>query len=259
VLTLTVSDADLNLDANTAETVPVDVSNTITLETETITLTETGLDTGVFAGTLPTMYGDDTGNNDLGTLYAQATEVVEVTYNDASPPAAIKDSTTAIAGYDGTVQFTGPVYPNGNISLQVDDLDLTAATITVTVVNMTTVPNESELVTLSKSPVVGVNEYVGDLATTSVAGSGDNDGTMSVAVGDMLEVTYIDVDTAEPAVKNEPRTDQVTVTAAPVVGGGGGGGCTLAVSGNSNVTLPGLLLMILGLGWLRRSRRSFSD
>jgi len=165
-------------------------------------------------------------------------------------------STQAVAGYDGSVQFTAPVTPNGNILLQVDDLDLdlTVPQITVTVVNQAT--NESEAVTLFQSLIAG--QYVGSLASTDVAGSGDDDGTMSVAVGDTLQVTYTDAVARDGSV-NVARTDQVTVTAAPVVGGGGGGGCTLAISGNSNVTLPGLLLMILGLGWLRRSRRSASD
>ena len=54
-------------------------------------------------------------------------------------------------------------------------------------------------------------------------------------------------------------TDQVTVTAAPVAGGGGGGGCTLASGDAANVTMPALLLLMLGLGWLRAGRRASRD
>jgi hypothetical protein len=252
-LTMTVADADLNADPNTAETVNVVVDNPTSNETETaVTLTETGNDTGVFEGTLPTGLGASDGDN-TGTIFAQAGESVQVTYMDASPVATLTASTLAVLGHDGTVQFTGPVTPNGNILMQVDDLDETGPEITVTVVNQAT--GESEDVKLFQSLIAG--QYVGSLASTDVAGSGDDDGTMSVAIGDTLQVSYTDVEDVNG--NTVVRTDQVTVTAAPVVGGGGGGGCTLAVSGNSNVTLPGLLLMILGLGWLRRSRRSFSD
>jgi hypothetical protein len=182
-------------------------------------------------------------------MNAEPLEFVRVTYQDAAPAAFLTASTQAVAGFDGTVQFTDAVIPNGNILIQVDDLDLVAGTIDVTVVNQTTL--ESELVTLNQSPIAG--QYVGGLTSTDVAGSADDDGTMSVAVGEVLVVTYTDAVAASGAV-NVARTDQVTVTAAPVAGGGGGG-CTLAVSGDMNATLPGLLVMILGLGWLRHVRR----
>jgi type II secretory pathway component PulC len=50
-----------------------------------------------------------------------------------------------VAGYDGTVQFTAPVYPGSDILIQVNDLDLDDPEIDVTVVNQLT--NESEEVT----------------------------------------------------------------------------------------------------------------
>jgi len=254
-LTLTVTDADLDMD------VKVVVENLTTNEIESaVTLTETGMDTGVFVGTLPTALApaaNTKGTDNDSVIDAYPGEVVRVTYNDQNPLAPITASTLAIAGYDGSVQFTAPVYPNSDISIQVDDPDLTAATITVTLVNQTTVPNESEVVTLSKSPIVGQNVYVGDLPSTSAAGSGNNDGALSVVPGDVLEVTYIDADTSNPAVKDEPRVDEVTVTAAPVAGGGGGGGGCTTGNGNAvNPTLPAVLIAILGLGWLRQRRRS---
>ena len=45
--------------------------------------------------------------------------------------------TTAVPGHDGSVQFTGPVYPGSDILIQVDDLDLIADTIDVTLENQT--------------------------------------------------------------------------------------------------------------------------
>ena len=135
---MTVADADLNVDPNTVETVDVVVDNLTTNETEDrVTLTETGVDTGVFEGSLPTTTGVVGVNND-GTMNADPAEFVQVTYQDAAPAAFLTASTQAVAGFDGTVQFTAPVFPNGNILIQVDDLDLVAGTIDVNVVNQDT-------------------------------------------------------------------------------------------------------------------------
>ena len=55
----------------------------------------------------------------------------------------------------------------------------------------------SETVTLNQSPIAG--QYVGGLTSTDVAGSGNDDGTMSVAVGEVLVVTYTDAVAASGA------------------------------------------------------------
>jgi MYXO-CTERM domain-containing protein len=121
----------------------------------------------------------------------------------------------------------------------------------VTVVDQST--GESEDVSLFQSLVAG--QYVGGLASTSVAGSGDDNGIMSVAAGDVLVVTYIDAVAGDGSV-NVARTDQITVAAAPAVSGGGGGGCSTGIGTGANPTMPALLLAILGLGWLRYHRRA---
>jgi hypothetical protein len=250
-LTLTVMDADLNVNDMAPDSVDVVVSNLDTSDTENnVTLTETGNGTGVFVGTLPSAIGPADGN-DSGTIYAASGETVQVTYVDANPPATLTASTLAVAGVDGTVQFTAPVYPNGDILIQVDDLDRNAPVITVTVVDQST--GESEDVSLFQSLVAG--QYVGGLASTSVAGSGDDNGIMSVAAGDVLVVTYIDAVAGDGSV-NVARTDQITVAAAPAVSGGGGGGCSTGIGTGANPTMPALLLAILGLGWLRYHRRA---
>ena len=55
-LDITVTDGDLNTDPAVAETIDVVVVNDVTGESETITLTETGSNTGVFAGTVDTNF-----------------------------------------------------------------------------------------------------------------------------------------------------------------------------------------------------------
>jgi hypothetical protein len=258
VLNLKVTDADLNLDNDALDTVDVVVENRgdndTVKETETVTLTETGNATGIFVGTLPTDHGafdpDGEGNNILFTDHG---EVVQVTYVDANPEATISAQTTAVPGHDGSVQFTAPVYPGSDILIQVDDLDLTADTIDVTLENQTT--GELETVTLFQSPVAG--QYVGSLpSSTDAADNADDSGTLVVAVGDVLVVTYTDAVRADGSL-DQDQTDQVTVTATPVAGGGGGGGGCTTGNGNAvNPTLPAVLIAILGLGWLRQRRRS---
>ena len=260
ILTLTVTDADLNVDPLAPDTVDVKVENlginNTVKETETVTLTETGNATGVFTGTLPTGHAAaDPGGDDNGIIYADHSEVVQVTYLDTSPAATLTAQTMAVPGHDGSMRFTAPVYLNtSTLKMQVDDLDLTAGTIAVTLLNQTT--NESELVTLFQSPVAG--QYIGSLpASTDAANAADDSGTLVIALGNVIQVTYNDEVAADGSL-NVARTDTVSVTAAPVVdsGGGGGGGCTTGNSSGVNPTMPALLFAILSLGWLRHHRRS---
>ncbi len=76
------TDADLDTDPAVAETVVVAVVNDVTGESESITLTETGPDTGIFSGTLPTVFGNVAGTDNDGTMNTQATDTVTVTYVD---------------------------------------------------------------------------------------------------------------------------------------------------------------------------------
>jgi hypothetical protein len=256
-LTLTVTDADLNVDNLAPDTVDAIVENLDTGEIENnVTLTETSVSSGVFSGTLSTGHAAaDPGGDNNGIIYANHSEVVQVTYVDVSPAATLTAQTTAVPGHNGSVKFTAPVYPGSEIMVQVDDLDLSEGTISVTLVNQTT--NESEGVTLYQSPVAG--QYVGSLPSSrDAANNGDDSGTLVVATGNVLQVTYTDA-VVEDGSLNVARTDEITVTTASVVddgGGGGGGGCTTGNSSGMNPTMPALLFAILGLGWLRLHRRS---
>jgi acyl dehydratase len=260
-LTLTVTDADLNVDNMVPDTVDVVVENLDTGEVENnVTLTETGVASGVFTGTLSTGHAAaDPGGDDNDIIYANHREVVQVTYVDASPVATLTAQTTAAPGHNGSVKFTAPVHPGSDILVQVDDLDLSEGTISVTLANETT--SESEVVTLYQSPIAG--QYVGSLPSSrDAANNADNSGTLVVAPGDVLVVSYTDA-VAEDGSLDVVLTD--TVTAVEVVddgdggGGGGGGGCTTGHSSGVHPTMPALLFAILGLGWLRHHRRSARD
>ncbi|MEM7083187.1 MAG: OmpA family protein [Pseudomonadota bacterium] len=125
-LTITVTDADLDLNAALVETLVVTVVNDVTGETEQITLTETGPNTGVFSGTVATTPGTTAGVNNDGTLNTQAGDTVTVTYTDQLDSAGMsvdRDDTNEVspdADGDGIPNATDPDDDNDGI-LDVDE------------------------------------------------------------------------------------------------------------------------------------------
>ncbi len=81
-LTLTVSDADLNANAAVIESVGVDLVNNDTGELEQIILTETGANTGVFSGSLPTAETAAAATNNDSLMHVQVAHTVTATYQD---------------------------------------------------------------------------------------------------------------------------------------------------------------------------------
>ncbi len=94
-LTITVTDADLNILATAAETVVVQVVNNNTGEVEQIALAETGIDTGLFTGTLATQPGGSAGTNNDGSMNTSAGNTLTVTYEDQLDAAGSSVSRTA--------------------------------------------------------------------------------------------------------------------------------------------------------------------
>jgi len=81
--TITVTDSDLNTNSGTTQTVTVTVVNSSTNESETVQLNETGSDTGIFTGTLPTTNSNVAGSNNSSNLNVATGQRVTVTYTDA--------------------------------------------------------------------------------------------------------------------------------------------------------------------------------
>ena len=95
-LAILVTDYDLSIDADSAETWMALITNAATGEQETIVLTEQGLDDSVYFGQLVTAYGDSAGVDEDGVMVAQAETQLFVTYSDplslAGPASAIVDT-----------------------------------------------------------------------------------------------------------------------------------------------------------------------
>ncbi|MBD3864714.1 hypothetical protein, partial [Olleya marilimosa] len=115
-LDVVVTDNDLNTDPLVAETIVVTVVNDVTGESEDITLTETGPNTGEFAGTVDTTFGTVAGTDNDGTINTQTGDTVTVTYDDVldangNDPVAVTDTDTVVGGVTGTVDITDTSVP----------------------------------------------------------------------------------------------------------------------------------------------------
>ncbi|QCE40326.1 gliding motility-associated C-terminal domain-containing protein [Psychroserpens sp. NJDZ02] len=220
-LDVVVTDNDLNTDPAAIETIDVVVVNEDTGETETITLTETGVDTGVFEGTVDTVFGTTAGTDEDGTFNTQPGDEVTVTYDDVldangADPIAVTDTDDVVGGVDGTVEITETSTPGETLDVVVTDNDLntdpaTIETIDVVVVNEDT--GETETITLTETGAdTGVFEGTVDTVFGTTAGT-DEDGTFNTQAGDEVTVTYDDVLDANGA-------DPVAVTDTDDVVGG---------------------------------------
>ena len=216
-LALSVTDADLNSLSAIVETIVVSVKNNATGELEAVTLTETGVNTGIFTGTLPTLFGATAGTNNSGSLNTQATDTVTVTYSDAltatSTTATPTATDTVSGGVTGTVTITPTSGPGDTLTIAVTDADLntsttTAQTVVVTAVNSVT--GESEAVTLTETgPNTGI--FSGTLATAAGAAAGtNNSGSMNTKAADTVVVTYNDTLAANGGPAAPTATDIVT-------------------------------------------------
>ena len=190
-LDVSVTDADL---AGNGPLV-VSVVNDVTGETADITLSETSL--GVFEGTVATAFGTSAGAAGDGTLNAQASDTLTVTYNDAltteGGTASPADTSSAQGGADGTVSIDPASTPGDTVAITVVDADLAGTgTLDVTVVNTDT--GESETITLAET---APGEFGGTVDTAFGTGAGTaGDGTLNTQNGDTLTVTYNDALTA---------------------------------------------------------------
>jgi len=200
VITVTVVDVDEDLDNNSADSFTVAVANGA--QTETVTVTETGNNTGVFTGSIATVFSLGASSGD-GTIQAKAGDQIVFTYTDqldASGVAAPRtDQTDVVGGNDGAIRTTVVSQPGDTLRVVVTDADLNADTNTqesaqVTAVNPTT--GESESIALSED---GVNSdiFFGIVKTAAGSSAGSlGDAALNTAKGDVLTISYLDDVTA---------------------------------------------------------------
>lgn len=77
-ISYTLTDADLNRNPLVAEKYILADTNKVTGEVENITFTETGVNTGVFTGSIPTVYGTTAGTNNNGTFNVKSGDSLRI-------------------------------------------------------------------------------------------------------------------------------------------------------------------------------------
>ncbi|MCX6029964.1 MAG: hypothetical protein NT169_11800 [Chloroflexi bacterium] len=201
-----VTDADQNFNAAAIETIAAQVRDTTTGDYETLLLTETGVATGIFAGSLPSSITGGQGPED-GTLYAKTGDTLLATFSDTifapdtcsanatintpsgtkvlylSDPSQALDRMDPVATADATTALSAVLGGNGTIVVDAKNFtQKTTGTGTVTLSHTTgTASNRLLLVGISfqKNGVAGrqVNSVAyGSQSLTKVRDNEGSDG-----------------------------------------------------------------------------------
>ena len=184
---VTVSDIDEN---RTGSVDSLDIAVANGAQTEMITLTETGGSTGVFTGSISTVFSQASTSGD-GIVQAQAGDQIVFSYADsldAAGTTVVRTATTdVIGGTDGTLRVTAVAQPGDTVRVRVEDADLSES-VAVMATNPRTGESESILLSIFTP---GTSIFYGRFFTEAQAGS-LNDSTLEVQKGDVLSIIYSD-------------------------------------------------------------------
>ena len=244
-VSLQVDDYDLAGDGSAV----VQITNLDTGETENVTLSETGANTGVFTGSLPTTFGTvSDGDSNNASMNADTADVVQITYVDTNTVGGGTQNVTATTSINGGA--TGVPSISGTsvgqpLNLQVSDSDIAGAgTISVTVTNGTT--GEIETVTLTETGA-STGIFQSSLLTvfgTVSDGNGAN-GSINLSASDVLTLTYTDTFRTNGSSGNETTNTSLgggTDGAVQITGSSVGQPVTITVNdldlaGNGSLTV----------------------
>lgn len=194
---ITVTDADENRDADNPDHFDLRVATGA--QTETLTLTETGDATGIFEGTLATVFSLGATSGDH-RVQAKAGDTIETCYDDWLDATGITvercASTTVLGGTDGTIRTTIVSQPGDTVRVRVTDADLNTDPGLQETADVTAVNNQTgETGTISLTEDGNDSDiFFGLLFTTPGANAGPSgDATFNTKKGDILDLTYVDV------------------------------------------------------------------
>lgn len=202
---VSVTDIDEDRDSLTPDSFEVAVTNGG--QTETLTVTETGNSTGVFEGSVGTVFSTVPSSGD-GIVQAQAGDQIVFAYSDSldatGSTVGRSDTTDVVGGDDGSVRATVVSQPGDTVRVRVTDADLSVS-VEVTVENGRTTESESILLSAFSS---GSSVYYGRFFTSAQTAT-PGDSTMEVAKGDTLTITYADTLTALGGTADQVDDDEV--------------------------------------------------
>ena len=171
------------------------VSVTNGSQSEVLPVFETGHTTGVFSGTIGTVFSLSASSGD-GIIQAKAGDQIVFSYADSlDSNGGIQmrtDITDVLGGTDGLIRATVVSQPGDTVRVRVSDADLSDA-VAVSVANSRTGETESILLSQFTS---GESHFYGRFFTDPQSGA-IGDSTLEVAKGDVLSITYADTLTAE--------------------------------------------------------------
>ena len=166
------------------------VSVTNGSQSEVLPVFETGNTTGMFSGTIGTVFSLSFSSND-DIIQAKAGDQIVFTYADSlnsnGNTVQWTDATDVLGGTDGAIRATVVSQPGDTVRVRVSDADLSDA-VTVSVANPRTGETESILLSQFTS---GESHFYGRFFTDAQAGA-VGDSTLEVAKGDVLSITYAD-------------------------------------------------------------------
>ena len=187
-IVVTVQDADENRDGLQPDSFEVGMTNGA--QTEQLTLVETGVSTGIFTGSIGTVFSLSFSSDD-GIVQASAGDALHLCYVDSLDGAGNTlqrcATTQVVGGSDGALRTTVASQPGDTVRVRVIDADLEGSVV-VTAANGRT--GEVESILLSS---FGASDslFFGRFFTSLQAGS-SGDSTLQVAKGDVLAISYAD-------------------------------------------------------------------
>jgi hypothetical protein len=193
-LTVTVTDSDLTGDGS----LTVTVSNTTTGDTEMVTLTETPANSGIFVGSLSTLFDPgSSGTSGNGVLGIKTGDGIGATYqderNDDGGPETIGGDLTISGGTNGTVSISpATIFPGESVTVTVVDADLAGdGSVDVTVRSETSGGSTKETTTATLSETGTPGTFSGTV-TTVFAAAASAGGPLDVQKDDEIEAEYAD-------------------------------------------------------------------
>jgi len=175
-IAISVTDADRNTNPATAQSFTVTVNNPATGETETVTLTETGVNTGVFSGSLATSEGV-VANPAVGVLAVAKDDVVTTTYGDTcnnlGGPGNYTANTTVVKPVLtlSKTDAPDPVNAGSNITYTLSYSNTGTASASGVVVT-DTVPGSTSFVSATAGGTLAAGVVTWNLGALAVGGSG---------------------------------------------------------------------------------------
>ncbi len=203
-ITIRVTDPDLNTDITAKDPVDISYKKSGVVGTFTVTLTETGVNTGVFEGTV------DTTEDDIG----RSIQFFYLDNKDASGNSVYVSKTVTVAAKTGSIEFDKSYYNVGDLAtITIKDNDMNSVSTTRQQINVVVTSTSDPIGTTVVATETDVNTGVFTV-TIQISSSPAEAGKIYAKVGDTLYAEY--EDTYPSTYTSANKTAQVVKTSAVV-------------------------------------------